>query len=385
MLDRSKVRVLAAIIGMISVVGLVFGLTGPLLNLLLVDRGYSNTLIGINGAMMALGGICVTPFIPRLVVWAGPMRLIFTGLISAAILLLGMRLFEAIEVWFVLRFLLGAAIVIPFVLSEVWINQIASDGNRGRLLGVYAACISLGFGAGPLLVSFTGTQGWLPFLVAAGLVSLGCLVILGAGKSRPEFESNHPTPIFRYFKLSPVALMAGVVYGAVESGVFQLLPVFGTYTGLENEASARLLTVIALGNVVLQFPVGWLADRIKPIRVLIGCATIGAIGGLALPVLMGTLYIWPLLFIWGGTITGVYTIGLTMLGHRYKGLQLAGANAALIAAYNFGSLTGSPFLGQSMDLVLPDGFGYGLAMIFGAFLLFALFMRGRAQPAPEAA
>ncbi len=384
-MDHSKARPLAAIIGMISVVGLVFGLTGPLLNLLLVERGFSNTLIGLNGAMMALGGISMAPFIPRLVVIVGPMRLILGALIVGATCLLGLRLFAAIEAWFVLRYVLGASIVIPFVLSEVWINQIADDSNRGRLLGLYAACISFGFGGGPLLVSFTGTEGWLPFMVAASLIGLGCLVILGAGQSRPQFESNKTTSIFRYFRLSPVALMAGLVYGAIETGVFQLLPVFGTYTGFSNEASARLLTAIALGNVVLQFPIGWLADKIPPIRVLLGCALIGMLGGLALPALVGTIYIWPLLFVWGGTITGVYTIGLTLLGHQYRGLALASANAALISAYNIGSLTGSPFLGKSMDLVLPNGFGYGLAIIFGGFLLFALAMRRHHQTAPDPA
>ena len=148
--------------------------------------------------------------------------------------------------------------------------------------------------------------------------------------------------------------------------------------------SALFLTAVAAGNFALQYPVGWLADRFPPLRILILCATIGVLGGIALPLLATTPFIWPLLFIWGGTITGIYTISLTMLGLQYKGLALAGANAALIAAYNLGTLGGLPFLGKAMDIITPDGLGYGLALIFFLFFAFSATVgvrsRLRAQP-----
>lgn len=377
LVDRTGARALAAIIGMVAVVGLTWGLTGPLLNLMLERQGVSSTLIGLNAAMTGLGALVITPFVPRLVARWGAMRLVYLSLGGTIVALLTLKAIDSFSAWFAIRFILGMAIVILFVVSEVWINQIADDTNRGRLLGIYAACISLGFGCGPLILRLTGTVDWTPFIVAAVMILLAALVISGAGEKRPVFSHERHTPFITYLRASPIALFGGIVFGAVETGVFGLMPVFGVKNGLTPELGASLLAAVALGNFVLQYPIGLLADRMRPFYVLMGCAAIGVVGGMALPFAIDTLFIWPLLFIWGGSITGIYTVSLTLLGHQYKGLALAGANAALIAAYNIGALSGQPFLGQSMDLIEPAGFGYGLALIFFGFFAFASVMAVR--------
>ena len=147
--------------------------------------------------------------------------------------------------------------------------------------------------------------------------------------------------------------------------------------------AATQLTVIAAGNILLQYPVGWLADKTPPRRVLMLCAVTGVLGGALLPALKDSVLMWPLLFVWGGTITGMYTVALTMLGQKYTGLALASANAALIVAYNAGAMGGPPLLGQAMDLVDPDGLAYGLAGFFVIFLVANLLVP-RERSAPSA-
>ena len=369
MAARSRTRSLVAIIGMIGVVGLVFGLTAPLLNLLLERQGLSGRMIGLNGAMTALGALVFTPFIPAMAIRVGPFRLLFGTLAATAVLLIAYKIFDDYRVWFALRFLMGVAVVVPFLISEIWINQIATPQNRGRLLGIYAACISAGFGTGPLLMQVTGVDGWTPFVCAAALVLLAMGAISLARDDRPYLDPlGHKSPL-PYIKASPVAITAGLMYGAIETGIFGLLPVYGVRSGFSVTMAATQLTVIAAGNILLQYPVGWLADKTEPRRVLMLCAVVGVLGGVLLPSLKESLFMWPLLFIWGGTITGMYTVSLTMLGQTYTGLALASANAALILAYNMGAMGGPPLLGQAMDMMNPNGLVYGLA---GFFLVFVL-------------
>jgi MFS family permease len=369
MAGGSRTRSLAAIIGMIGVVGLVFGLTAPLLNLLLERQGLSGRMIGLNGAMTALGALIFTPFIPTMALRIGPFRMLFGTLAATAALLLAYKAFDDYRIWFALRFLMGVAVVVPFLISEIWINQIATSQNRGRLLGIYAACISAGFGTGPLLMQVTGVDGWTPFVCAAALVLLAMGAISLARDDRPYLDpQGHRSP-FPYIKASPVAIMAGLMYGAIETGIFGLLPVYGVRSGFSVTMAATQLTVIAAGNILLQYPVGWLADKTEPRRVLMLCALVGVLGGLLLPSLKDSLLMWPLLFVWGGTITGMYTVALTMLGQTYSGLALASANGALILAYNMGAMGGPPLLGQAMDMLNPNGLVYGLA---GFFLVFVL-------------
>ena len=383
MTGRSRNRSLVAIIGMIGVVGLVFGLTAPLLNLLLERQGMSGRAIGLNGAMTALGALIFTPFIPSVALRVGPFRLLFATLLATALILLAFKLFDDYRAWFVLRFLMGIAVVVPFLISEIWINQIATPQNRGRMLGIYAACISAGFGSGPLLMQVTGVGGWTPFVVAAALVLVAMGAISMARGDSPYLDPmGHKSPL-PYVRAAPLAILAGLMYGAIETGIFGLLPVYGVRSGFGEGMAAAQLTVIAAGNILLQYPVGWLADKTPPRRVLMLCAVTGVLGGALLPALKDSVLMWPLLFVWGGTITGMYTVALTMLGQKYTGLALASANAALIVAYNAGAMGGPPLLGQAMDLVDPDGLAYGLAGFFVIFLVANLLVP-RERSAPSA-
>ena len=71
--------------------------------------------------------------------------------------------------------------------------------------------------------------------------------------------------------------------------------------------------------MVFQYPLGMLADRFDRRRLLILCASGGIAGAALTPfaiVVPGAMYV--LLFLWGGIIMGIYTIGLTLLGERFR-------------------------------------------------------------------
>jgi MFS family permease len=362
-------RDLIPIIGMISVVGMVFGLTSPLLGLLLERQDITTRAIGLNGSMMAVGTLVITPLIPRVLAHINVMRFLYLCLSLTIVLFLLMKVWATYEAWLVLRFVMGGAVASLFVVSETWINMVASDVNRGRILGLYAACLSAGFGTGPLLIEFTGIDGWTPFLAGAGLILLAIVVLRTSKATPPDLGQSKGGSVFRFLRASPVAILAGLLYGALETGVFGLMPIFGVRIGLTEATAAQMLTAIALGNVIFQFPIGWMADRFDP-RIVLGlCAFTGVLGGLSLATLSGSVSIWPILIIWGGTITGLYTVGLTILGRKYKGLSLAGANAAIVSAYGMGALAGPTMLGVSMDIHDPYGLPYALAAMCVIYLI----------------
>lgn len=354
---------------MVSIVGVVFGLTLPLLNLLLERQGLPGHSIGLNTAMGALGVLFVTPLVPGAIRRFGTRRFILLSLATSAACLLALKWTGNYVAWFPLRFLLGGTTAGLFVVSEAWINQLADDSSRGRLMGTYAACLSAGFATGPILIQFLGIDGWRPFVVGAALFAVAGFVILVTGRQSPDFGESENRGFLPFLRLAPIAIIAGLLYGAVETGAFGLLPPYAVRNGLTEIAAAGLLSAVAAGNILLQFPIGWLADRTSPVRVMLFCAVLGIAGSLSLPLVVGTVAIWPILVVWGGTITGLYTIGLMILGRQFKGGELASANAALIMAYGFGALAGPIVLGGAMDLHDPHGFAVALALIFAIFVL----------------
>ena len=65
----------------------------------------------------------------------------------------------------------GAGGTVHWIVSEIWMNALATAHDRSRLMGVYATMLAAGFTLGPLAVRVTGLEGWQPFaIVAAGIV-----------------------------------------------------------------------------------------------------------------------------------------------------------------------------------------------------------------------
>ena len=200
-------------------------------------------------------------------------------------------------------------------------------------------------------------------------------MLAAAGESpRIQRADSQSTGFVRYIWLVPTATAAVMVYGAVETGGFALFPVYGNRIGYSESDAALLLSMIGLGNVLLQIPLGYLSDRIGDRRILLtACAVVGLLGMLALPWFATDWNIAAaVLFVWGGVVAALYTIGLAHLGSRLTGRDLASANAAFVLCYGVGMLVGPQVIGIVMDLFGTDGFSYSLALFFALYIALAV-------------
>ena len=103
-----------------------------------------------------------------------------------------------------------------------------------------------------------------------------------------------------------------------------IFPVYGVRLGLGQDTAVRMLSVFLAGSVVLQVPIGWLADRLGGEAMLAAGAAAGLAGALALPLVLEGAFLWPLLFLWGGAVTGHYTVSLSLLGERFRSGRAGG-------------------------------------------------------------
>jgi MFS family permease len=114
------------------------------------------------------------------------------------------------------------------------------------------------------------------------------------------------------------------------------------------------------------------SDRTDRRLVLLFCASIGLLGTLALPFVMHSVWFFaPSLFFFGGVVVGMYTVGLTLLGERFKGANLAAANAAFVMMFSLGALVGPPMAGVAMDLWNPHGLIVAMSGLCGLYVLVA--------------
>jgi len=156
-----------------------------------------------------------------------------------------------------------------------------------------------------------------------------------------------------------------------------MLPIFTLRHGLDVNASNFTLVVMIAGTVGFQLPVGWLADHMPGRALYLTCAVWTAVTAALLPIAVrAPLYLWLLVFLWGGAYFAIYTLSLVRLGERFKGSALATGNAAFAAMWGLGGLVGTPLAGGAMQLWGPIGLPITVAGIF-ALLAAAIMLSSK--------
>ncbi|MBE5252318.1 MAG: MFS transporter [Enterobacterales bacterium endosymbiont of Blomia tropicalis] len=370
-MTRNRLAVLLAV----TIFGLTYGLSSPLIALRLSVAGYSEAFIGINAAMHALGVLLIAPGLPALCRRFSATGLLITSLIAAALLL---TLFPFLPLWssFVLRLLLGMATEVMLVVTETWLNQQSTESNRAKMLATYTAMLSFGFALGPFILTLQGS-GTDAFITAASLAALAALTLLASRHLRLNAESSVPHKLSRWLRLLPLALAATLLNAALEAAGMNLLAIYAMNLGWPEAQATSFITILMVGAIVLQLPIGWLADRLDRHRLIIWLAALSTLGALVWPLALQHLWLARLLlFCWGGVFVGIYTVIITLTGQHFQGAELAGAYAALSVAWGVGALLGPALGGVAMSLTV-HGLPWLAAILCALFTGFALMQRRR--------
>jgi MFS family permease len=345
-------------------VGLIFGFQPPLIAFVLSRTGASNVAIGAVTAVSLIAVILLGPVYPRAIGRLGLKPSILCGVVAAAVLLLLMAFDRRVSIWLCLRFLSGCVLGLAWISSEIWMNVASDDESRGVVMGIYGTVFSIGVVSGPALLELTGTQGRAPFVCGALclLLTLVPLALLRTVRA-PAAPAAPLAGLIGVVRLAPVVMLAALVAGLVESADLALLPLYGLHAGLSERGSLLLLTVFMIGNVVLQTPIGLLADRFGRRTLLSCCAASSAVGPLLLPACIDMpALLGILLFLWGGTLYAFYSLGIALLGEEFQAAELAAANTAFVIVYCAGGVIGPSVGGLAMD-VWPRG---GLPLVLSA-------------------
>lgn len=377
---------LSAIYASITCVAMAIGMSFPLLSLTLENRGHSNTEIGAFSAVASLAILLFGAYVPRVAEKFGFLRTILVGIIIGVVCFLALPLTQSLALSFVLRFIMGMGWVAHWLLTEVWMNSLATDKNRSHVLAFYSTFFAAGMAGGPFLLTMIGVEGWLPFEIVSVLVLMGGGFLIFVRNHIPPTEDHHEKPrsIFSLFRITPLIFMLAVCTGMFESTLLALLPLYGINAGLPESTAVLMLSLFVLGNVILQLPIAWVARQIGLQRAVVSTVCIGIAGAVAIPFLLHDLFLLKiLLVVWGGVLFGNYVLGLTMLGHSYKGRSLSVANAGFIVCVEFGSVVGPITSGAAMDIWKPHGF-IATIVLFAITLLMCALWKPYHEPLNDA-
>ena len=363
-------RSLAGVIAAMAVVNLVYGITFPLLALVLDSQQVSKSLIGLSTVVQAAAILAIAPFAPGLMTRFAPARLMQTMAVVLALLFIIAGLYPNVWFWFPLRLIIGAATALLWIASEALINELAVERWRGRIIAIYASVGAAGFALGPLLLIFTWSEGMAPFVATSMMILLAGLPLVLVTGHRLEYKDGSHTGIWRVFLLAPVIMLANVVYAASAESIITFFPLYGMYFGMTKEFALGLMTIMGAGGMVLALPLGWVADHVNRMGMLVFVLLVTMLGLLAMPHALQwqPWLVFLFVFVFGGVEGMIYTLGVVLIGERFKGAQLGAATTAFSACWGAGTMLGPLLVGIGMDR-----FGNG-SMVLIIFAIFAIYL-----------
>lgn len=372
--DSGKRKTILAIVAAVAVYGLTIGMLHPLISLNMEARGYNPTAIGIMGMVPFIASLVSSPFIPLVLRTVNVNKMVAVCIALDCVFIVTLALVDSIAVWFVLRFLMGLVGTGMFIASESWLAEIAEEHSRGQIMGIYTFTLSATFALAPLFIIVFGAQGALPFLVAAFIIAIALVPLWWARGANPDFSGGEVSQVFRFMVIAPTLTAAVALVSFEEAAILTLLPIYAIYNGLSEANSALILTIIAVGSMAFQPLVGWLADKMNRYVLFIGCGVVTLVGAVLIALTMTVpILSWPIMFVWGGAVAGIYTVALTLMGQRFRGAQLAAGNAAFGVMWGVAGTSGPFVSGVAMDWWLPHGFIVVLCAPIIGFLLLALY------------
>jgi MFS family permease len=365
---------LFAAIAAVASCDIALGLTLQLLPLLMEQQKYPAWLMGLNAAMGPIGILLAGPFLPYFIGVTGTKRASYIIVAVLVAVLLAIKV-SPFWMWFPLRMLFGIATGTLFTISEAWVLTFAGDGNRGRIMGIYTSVLAVSFSVGPLIVPWTGIEGWYPWVIGIVCILVSALPIAYVKVGESDFRQTTDGGFFAFFGKAPMLLFAVCAVTLFDNVFISFFTIFGLRNGLDLDVASRILGVGIIGNVALFYPMGWLSDHWSKKGVVMLTASLTVLLSLMLVIFINHWIIWPSVILLSASAFGVYVVALATMGDHFKGPDVMAGAAAISAMWGIGGLLGPPIAGAAIDMFGINAMPFTLAAFY-VVLLAGLSMTG---------
>ncbi len=365
--------------------------------LLMVGNGMQGTLLGIRGEIEGfstlemsivmsayfagfLGGSRMAPGMIRRV---GHVRVFaaLASLISAVMILY--PTFAEVWLWTLGRVLIGFCFSAVYVTAESWLNNAATNQNRGQALSLYMIVQTAGIVVSQALLLTADPSGYVLFVIPSVLVSVAITPILLSISPTPAFDTTKPMSLRQLAGFSPLGCVGMFLLGGVFSAQFGMAAVYGAKAGLTVAQISTFVAMFFIGSVILQYPIGWISDRMDRRLLILIVSAIGFAGSM-LGMTLGGQFTLLLVsaFVVGGMSNPLYSL---LIAHTNDFLQhedMAAASGGLIFINGLGAISGPIITGYMMDWVGPGGFYLFTGILFMVLSLYAAYRSTRRRAVP---
>ncbi|MFM8310706.1 MAG: MFS transporter [Ilumatobacteraceae bacterium] len=384
--SSARRRVALATWGLFAALALVLGsggLSSTLLGARAEERGLPTAVSAALTAAYYLGFLLGTRLALRALTLVGHIRAFaaLSSILGAAVVFTGIS--SSPVAWMLLRVVTGLCFAGMYVVAESWLNGLADNSFRGRLLALYSVVVIGSFGIGQSSVFAFDAASPTGFAIAGAIASLAVVpVALSVQASAPASSTPAGMSLRELARVVPTGAGAMLLVGFAHGSTMGLAVTHATREGLSLARTGVLVAGLGIGGMISNWPVNAASDDIdrRIVGVIIALGTMGMAGLFASVDIAGPWAIPAMLGI-GMTSSPLYAICCAYTNDWIDADQLEAAASQLVLLYGIGALVG-PFIASAfMDTLDSNGYPVAVMALHGAIAVFLVY-RIRAWDAP---
>ena len=283
--------------------------------------------------------------------------------------------------WTLLRFVFGLCLAGILVTVESWLNDMATNATRGRMLSRYMLVTMGGLGVGQLLLNSADPAGFRLFVVCSALISLALVPVALSASTAPPLSVPEPISLRELIKIVPLGIFTSFWVGVSQGCLMGLGAFFAATEGLPTSRISLFVVSPIVGSLTMQWLIGTASDRV-PRRLVILVVALVAAGSAALHLTVepGSVLSLLLMFVHGGATFPLYSLAVATTADSVSPAQLTGASASVVRVSGVGAVIGPTLGGALMALIASWAY---FAVLVAAHVVIALYVVYRmfVQPA----
>ena len=253
----------------IGTIMIAHGLQMQVMGIRSVNENFNLITTGIFMSGYFVGYFLGSQTTPKLVQKVGHIRVFAAFASLASLSALVAAIYVNPFMWTLSRFLTGISLVSCYIVAESWLNDRATNKNRGQLLSAYMIILFGGLAIGMLLLNVSNPNNYEPFILVSILLSLALVPILLTKRSAPKFKKIGTISVNELFKISPLGTVSSFCTGLIHSAFFSLIAVYATTSNFTLFETSILLFLSTIAGVIFQGPIGYFSDKFERRKVIV--------------------------------------------------------------------------------------------------------------------
>lgn len=367
----ATIRSFSSLYGATLLMVLAAGLLTTYLGLKLASMDVAKVWIGAMMSAYYLGLVLGSKIGHRLIARVGHIRAFVAsaGVVTASAL--GHALVEQLEIWLVLRLIVGMCMMCQYMVLESWLNEQADSKNRGTIFASYMIVSYLGLVLGQGAMSLNPELTIKPLLLVAICFAL-CIVPLALTRRiHPQPLKPAPLQIKVFWQKVPQSLTTIAMAGVIVGSFYGLAPAFAASQGMNTEQVAAYMATTVMAGLLAQWPMGKLSDRVRRSRLIRTNSVI--LGILVLAMALLPLSGWLQLgftFVFGVFAFTLYPLGAALANQNIEQHERVALSATILLTFGLGASIGPLLASAFMQLG-----GSNMLYAFMAAVAALLFVR----------